>query len=249
MQQLAHIRFVMVETTHSGNVGACARAMKTMGLTRLSLVNPLCQLDEQAYAMASGAIDILDNIERFDTLEQAIADCQLVVGASARSRSLPWPMLDPDAFGAEVMSQGGQVAVLLGREASGLTNEELALCHYHVHIPANPEYSSLNVAAAAQLLAWACRRQALLNQSGVQAEASAGDLVPIDELASAKQLQSFFDHWQRQLVEIGFLDPNNPKHLVTRLRRFLMRAKPEANEINIMRGILTETDKTIKGRR
>lgn len=241
MQQLAHIRFVMVETSHSGNLGACARALKTMGLSSLVLVNPQCQLDDQAYAMSSGATDVLDGARVVATIEEAIEDCQLVVGASARNRALPWPVVDPDAFAERAVGQAGAVAVLLGREASGLTNDELALCHYHVHIPSNPEYSSLNVASAAQLLGWACRRQALQQQDQ---ETDAGE-----PLATSGQLESFFAHWQQQLISVGFLDASHPRHLMARLRRLMMRAQPEANEINILRGILTETDKTIRGRK
>ena len=147
---LQNIRIVLVETSHTGNMGSVARAMKTMGLTNLWLVNPLVKPDSQAIALAAGASDVIGNAHIVDTLDEALAGCSLVVGTSARSRTLPWPMLDPRECGLKSVAEAANtpVALVFGRERVGLTNEELQKCHYHVAIAANPEYSSLNLAMA-----------------------------------------------------------------------------------------------------
>lgn len=149
---LHNIRIVLVETSHTGNMGSTARAMKTMGLTNLYLVNPLIKPDSQAIALAAGASDVIGNATIVDTLDDAIAGCSLVVGTSARSRTLPWPMLEPRECGVRAVHEGehAPVALVFGRERVGLTNDELQKCHYHVAIPANPDYSSLN-------WRWQCR--------------------------------------------------------------------------------------------
>lgn len=156
---LHNIRIVLVETSHTGNMGSTARAMKTMGLTNLYLVNPLIKPDSQAIALAAGASDVIGNATIVDTLDDAIAGCSLVVGTSARSRTLPWPMLEPRECGVRAVHEGehAPVALVFGRERVGLTNDELQKCHYHVAIPANPDYSSLNLAMAVQILAYEVR--------------------------------------------------------------------------------------------
>lgn len=156
---LHNIRIVLVETSHTGNMGSTARAMKTMGLTNLYLVNPLIKPDSQAIATAAGASDVIGNATIVDTLDDAIAGCSLVVGTSARSRTLPWPMLEPRECGVRAVHEGehAPVALVFGRERVGLTNDELQKCHYHVAIPANPDYSSLNLAMAVQILAYEVR--------------------------------------------------------------------------------------------
>lgn len=239
------IRVVLVHTSHSGNIGAAARAMKTMGLSRLVLVAPRAFPTDEAYARSSGAQDVLERAEVVATLEEAIADCGLVVGASARSRSLPWPLVNPREMAALVAGQapGSPVALLFGRERSGLTNDELAKCHYHVNIPSNPEYSSLNVAQAVQVLAYELRMHAELgadrdeNRWGVR-----WDQPP----ARAEQLEGLFRHWEKTLVEIDFLDPNNPRTLMSKLRRLILRSQPDEVEANILRGMLTQVDKSIR---
>ena len=157
---LQNIRIVLVETSHTGNMGSVARAMKTMGLTNLWLVNPLVKPDSQAIALAAGASDVIGNAQIVDTLDEALAGCSLVVGTSARSRTLPWPMLDPRECGLKSVSEAEQapVALVFGRERVGLTNDELQKCHYHVAIAANPEYSSLNLAMAVQVIAYEWRK-------------------------------------------------------------------------------------------
>ena len=156
---LQNIRIVLVETSHTGNMGSVARAMKTMGLTNLWLVNPLVKPDSQAIALAAGASDVIGNAQIVDTLDEALAGCSTVVGTSARSRTLPWPMLDPRECGLKSVAEGqhAPVALVFGRERVGLTNDELQKCHYHVAIAANPEYSSLNPAMAVQVIAYEVR--------------------------------------------------------------------------------------------
>ena len=163
---LQNIRIVLVETSHTGNMGSVARAMKTMGLTNLWLVNPLVKPDSQAIALAAGASDVIGNAQIVDTLDEALAGCSLVVGTSARSRTLPWPMLDPRECGLKSVAEGqhAPVALVFGRERVGLTNDELQKCHYHVAIAANPEYSSLNLAMAVQVIAYEVRMAWLATQ-------------------------------------------------------------------------------------
>lgn len=225
-------RIVLVNTSHPGNIGAAARAMKNMGLSELCLVDPQRYPSAEATARASGADDLLARAKCFATLDEAIADAALVIGASARSRSLPVPMLDPRACAKLVYEQpeAQAVAILFGRERTGLTNEELDRCHYLVQIPSNPEYPSLNIAAAVQVIVYELR---LLAGDGVNADQAAIDY------ATAQQMEHFYQHLEETLVELEFLDPANPKQLMRRLRRLFGRTRPDQNEINILRGILT----------
>ena len=231
---LENIRFVLVETTHTGNLGATARAMKTMGLSRLHLVKPKSPPDAEALARASGADDLLANASLHDRLVDALAGCKLVIGSSARLRSVEWPLLEPPDCARHLLAAArmGEVALVLGRERSGLSNEELALCHFLVHIPTNPEFSSLNLAAAAQVFAYEIR-QAL--------RAGLGETLPREDrdLAPAEALEGFHDHLTRTLVEIGFADPEQSGKLGRRLRRLFLRARLDWTEINILRGILS----------
>ena len=231
---LDHIRFVLVETTHTGNLGATARAMKTMGLSRLHLVRPKSLPDAEALARASGADDLLANATLHDRLVDALAGCQLVIGSSARLRAVEWPLLEPPECARHLLAAArtGEVALVLGRERSGLTNEELALCHYLVHIPTHPGFSSLNLAAAAQVFAYEIRQAFRAGQ---------GETLPREDrdLATAEALAAFHDHLTRTLVEIGFADPEQSGKLSRRLRRLFLRARPDWTEINILRGILS----------
>lgn len=229
------VRIVLVGTTHPGNIGAAARAMKNMGLGRLVLVNPQSFPHADATSRASGADDVLARAEVCATLDQALAGCGLVMGASARLRRLGVPELDPRQCADRILDEarGTEVAVLFGREHSGLTNEELSRCHYHMHIPTNPDYSSLNLAAAVQVLAYELR---MASRAG---RGSAAPGEPAEPPASAEYLEGFYAHLQETLVEIGFLDPNNPRIMLRRLRRLFNRARPTDVEINILRGILS----------
>jgi tRNA (cytidine32/uridine32-2'-O)-methyltransferase len=233
------VRIVMVETSHPGNIGAAARAMKNMSLQRLYLVRPQRFPDGEAMARASGAADILDAATVCDTLPQALAGCTMVFGASARSqRTLPWPQLDARGTALLVAQQPPQseVALVFGREHSGLSNEELALCHTLLHIPTNSEFSSLNVAAAIQVVSY----ELMMARRG---EWRAPPSNKEDEPASADEVEGLIDHLERTMVTVGFLDPANPRHLVRRMRRLFSRARVEKTEVNILRGVLSAVEK------
>lgn len=244
---LEHIHIVMVNTTHSGNIGAAARAMKNMGLSRLTLVDPIAVIDEDAIQRSSGAAEILQQVRIVPTLEDAIAGCGMVVGTSARSRHIPWPLMTPRecaAKAAEVIPAGNEVALVFGRESRGLTNEELHLCNAHVHIPTNPDFSSLNVAQAIQVLCYEMRL-ALVDTSAAGDESRWG--VEWDyPMATHAELDGLFTHMEQALIDIGFLDPNTPKQLMSRLRRLYQRAAPDKIEVNILRGMLAAMQKPHK---
>ena len=235
MRKLDQIKIVMVETTHSGNIGSAARALKTMGLSNLCVVAPKCEIDDQCRSLASSAVDIIEQVEIVDSLDDAIADCELVIGASARDRQLSWPQLTARQCGEQAIAATGKVAILFGRESSGLTNDELQKCHYHVHIQANPDYSSLNIASAIQVIAYECRMAALAHTPDVASNK--------EPLAKAEQIEGFYQHLEKVLVDIEFLDPNNPRLLMPKMRRLFARALLEVKEVNILRGILTQIDK------
>ncbi|MFA5679040.1 MAG: tRNA (cytosine(32)/uridine(32)-2'-O)-methyltransferase TrmJ [Pseudomonas sp.] len=245
------IRVVLVNTSHPGNIGGAARAMKNMGLNQLVLVGPERFPDPEAVSRASGADDVLASARVVATLEEALADCVLVLGTSARDRRIPWPVVDPREAADKVLDQlggpaAGPVALVFGREHSGLTSEELQRCRYHVHIPSDPEFSSLNLATAVQVLAYELRMQSLYRQglstTFPQAESAP---VAVEQPVTAEQMELFYQHLQQVMVEIGFLDPQHPKKLMSRLRRLYERGQPDQVEMNILRGILTETQKAI----
>ncbi|GMQ83646.1 MAG: tRNA (cytosine(32)/uridine(32)-2'-O)-methyltransferase TrmJ [Gammaproteobacteria bacterium] len=229
-------RVVLINTSHPGNIGATARAMKNMGLSTLHLVEPKQYPSAEATARASGADDLLAAAKCFATLDAAVADCALVIGASARSRTLPVPMLDPRSCAELVHQQPDveRVAILFGRERSGLTNDELDRCHQLVQIPTNPDYPSLNIAAAVQVIAY---------ELGIAAGAVEKPDQPEPDYASTVQMEQFYTHLEHTLVELEFLDPENPRQLMRRLRRLFNRARPDQNEINILRGILTAANR------
>lgn len=239
---LHNIRIVLVETSHTGNMGSTARAMKTMGLTNLYLVNPLVKPDSQAIALAAGASDVIGNATLVDTFDEAIAGCSLVVGTSARSRTLPWPMLEPRECGERAIQEGeqGPVALVFGRERVGLTNDELQKCHYHVAIPANPDYSSLNLAMAVQILAYEVRVAYLDRQQR--------GIPPQEETPYplVDDLERFYQHLEQTLLHTGFIRAAHPGQVMSRLRRLFTRARPEAQELNILRGMLTSIEKQDK---
>lgn len=246
------IRIVLVETSHSGNIGAVARAMKNMGLGSLWLVNPASFPDETSYARSSGASDVLDRAQVVDSLDEAIADCVMVMGTSARGRKVPWPVIaPPEAAGVAAAASGkGSVALVFGRENSGLTNEELQRCHYHIHIPSNPDYSSLNLAMAVQVVCYELRMHYLRGLEGgdgspyLKAMVAPGDDGWDVPLASVNDVEGFFGHLEQVLVDIDFHRRDNPRQLMTRLRRLFQRARLDQMEINILRGILTAVQKS-----
>lgn len=234
---LDQIRVVLVETSHPGNIGAVARAMKTMDLKHLYLVSPKHFPDPQATAMASNADDILDNCQVVETLEQAISDCQLVYGCTARARDLQWPMKSAEACALDVKAHtqlGAKVAVVFGRESTGLSNEELWLCQAGVTIPTSSSYRSLNIAQAVQLIAYELFKH------------QTNQLVPKivdDEIVSHDALELFFTHLQKVLIDIEFMRADEPKRLMPKLRRLFNRTLIQDSEMNILRGILTQIEK------
>lgn len=238
---LEQIRIVLVNTSHPGNMGSAARAMKTMGLTQLVLVDPQELPDDNAMALAAGASDVLANARIVPTLDDAIADCGLVIGTSARSRTLSWPMLDPREAGEKLVQEGMQhpVALVFGRERTGLTNDELQKCHYHVAIPANPDYSSLNLAMAVQTLCYEVRMRWLQEQESASQDAE----VERVDYPSAEQLEGFYRHLEQTLQKTGFITEEHPGQVMSKLRRLFNRARPEVVELNILRGILTSVQK------
>ncbi|EGR0143486.1 tRNA (cytosine(32)/uridine(32)-2'-O)-methyltransferase TrmJ [Vibrio cholerae] len=238
---LERVKVVLVGTTHSGNIGSAARAMKVMGLSQMVLVDPQCQVDAQAIALAAGASEIALNAQIYPTLEAAVADCGLVVGTSARSRTLEWPMLEPRECGEKLISEANQhsVAMVFGRERTGLTNEELQLCHYHVCVPANPEYSSLNLAMAVQLLSYEVRMAYLALQQSSQSSTLQ------EEYPRHQELERFYAHLEQVIMQTEFISAQQPGLVMNKLRRMFTRARPEAQEINILRGILTSVQKSI----
>lgn len=241
---LERLRTVLIGTSHPGNIGGVARAMHNMGLSDLGLVAPRGEIiTQESISRASGADHLLHNARVSQTLDEAVADCTFVVGASARSRTLPWPMLSPRELAhrlpEECRHDNARVALVFGREDSGLTNEELHRCHAHVHIPTNADFSSLNLAAAVQVVAYECR-MAWLEPQAAPANA---DNTSDEHLASHADLERYFTHLEQTLTTIEFHDPDKPRQLMARLRRLYMRARPEQIELNILRGILTATDK------
>lgn len=238
---LERVKVVLVGTTHSGNIGSAARAMKVMGLSQMVLVDPQCQVDAQAIALAAGASEIALNAQIYPTLEAAVADCGLVVGTSARSRTLEWPMLEPRECGEKLISEANQhsVAMVFGRERTGLTNDELQLCHYHVCVPANPEYSSLNLAMAVQLLSYEVRMAYLALQQSSQSSKLQ------EEYPRHQELERFYAHLEQVIMQTEFISAQQPGQVMNKLRRMFTRARPEAQEINILRGILTSVQKSI----
>lgn len=237
LELLDKIRIVLVATSHPGNIGAAARALKTMGLKQLWLVSPRDYPADRARWRAANAVDVLDGAQVVDTLDEAIGECGLVVGASARDRRIPWPLLSPRECGRRALAeaQSHLVAIVFGREDRGLTNEELHKCTYHVHIPANPEYSSLNLAAAVQVISYELRMAALEDDSGELASLDHWDIPP----ARVEDVELYFAHLEQALVDIGFHDMDNPRQTMTRLRRLYGRIRLDQMELSILRGVLT----------
>lgn len=233
--ELSNIRIVLVRTTHPGNVGATARAMKNMSLRSLYLVAPEDFPSAHATDRAAGADDVLRNAVICASLDEALRDCHLVIGTSARPRRIEWPALEPDTCANKLVNgaQHGPVALLFGQERTGLLNAELDRCHFVVTIPADKEYSSLNLACAVQILAYEIYQAALPGATAQVAGALAGQPV------SSADMQRFYRHLQEVLQQIDFLDPANPRRLMRRLMRLFNRAGLDRNEMNILRGILT----------
>ncbi|TPE47407.1 RNA methyltransferase [Maribrevibacterium harenarium] len=235
------IKIVLVNTSHPGNIGGAARAMKNMGLSQLVLVEPKCFPSDEAVSRASGATDILEQAIVVSTLEEAVADCQLVIGTSARERHIPWPLVDPRQAAELVFTEQLQTAFVFGREDRGLTNEELQRCHYHVHIPSVEGFSSLNLAAAVQVIAYELRMKqlSLLDKPIVSSKWD----VPA---ATTEQIEYLLNHLETVLGDIEFLDPKAPRQVMTRFRRLYQRAQLDQQEVGMLRGMLTAMEKARK---
>jgi len=230
------IRIVLVRPQHPGNIGACARAMKNMGLSDLTLVAPLRFPAEEAFARAAGADDILAGARVVSDVRQAIADCVWVAATSARERTIEWPQMGPRevAHALWARSAPGPVALLFGAERTGLTNEEVDFAQVLVQIPANPDFSSLNLAAAVQILCYE------IHLASLAVPTQSRRLRP---MANQEQFHQFLDHMERTLLSLGFLQPTNPRKLMRRLTRLFFRALPDETEIHILRGILSAIDR------
>lgn len=241
----SRLRVVLVGTQHPGNIGAAARSMKTMGLARLVLVAPEHYPAEEAFRRAAGADDVLAVAEVVDTLAEAVADCHFVLGCTARSRRVALDELSPREAGerAVAMAAKGEVALVFGRERTGLSNEELQLCHVAVHIPANPAYSSLNLAAAVQVLAYEVRLALLAGASSVP-PAAAGDAG--EEMASHAQLEGFFAQLGDALDDVDFHKGRAPESAMRKLRRLFLRSQPSEQEVRLLRGILADVQRTAR---
>ena len=230
------VRIVLVGTTHPGNIGAVARAMKNMGINDLALATPRFCPHEEATARASGAEDILANAVVTETLDEALAECHFAVGASARHRAIEWPTYAPRECAERLIeaSANGKVAVVMGPEKSGLSNEHLDRCQALLTIPTNPDFSSLNIAMAVQVITYELRLATL------QAEPPEPSEIPP---ATNDEMAHFYQHLENVLTNTGFLDPDNPRTLMRRLRRLFNKSSPDQNEVNILRGILTSVDR------
>ncbi|KTD03531.1 tRNA (cytosine(32)/uridine(32)-2'-O)-methyltransferase TrmJ [Fluoribacter gormanii] len=238
--KLSSIRIILVATSHPGNIGSTARAMKTMGLNSLYLVKPKSFPDYKAKEMAAGADDLLESAVVVETLDEALIGCQLILGTSARPRGLSLPGLLPSSCADLISKQAEdtQIAIVFGREHAGLTNEELLKCHYHIHIPSNPEYSSLNLAQAVQIVAYELRMKLLAPKAEVA--------LRQDEYATADEIEQFYEHLRDVFIEIQFLKASNPRRLMQRVRRLFNRVNLEKMEVNLLRGMLSQVQKSLE---
>lgn len=246
---LSHVRIVMVNTTLPANIGSALRAMKTMGLSKLVLVAPKTYPHPDIDALAAGATDLIEQIEIVETLADAIKDCHLVFGTSARSRTIPWPLLDARPAAEKsisaVVNDQQDVAVVFGREDRGLTNEELAMANYHVTIPVNTDYGVLNVAQAIQVICYEMRMATLAAVESGEDEAATMPVTDTESmqwdepLVTHEQMEQFYPHIEKMLAEIEFLDPKNPRLLPLRLRRLFGRIQLDRMEYHLLRGIFS----------
>ena len=237
---LQNIRIILINTFHPGNIGSAARAMKTMGLSDLWLVSPQRFPAPEADSMAAGATDLLKKATIVQTFDEAIADCSLIIGTSARVRNQAYarPMLHAEQTATKLLSQAehGSVALVFGQETMGLTNNELEKCHFHTCLDANPVYPVLNVASAIQILCYEIYKASLKQQ------AHQGDNHE-EDYPLQKELELFYEHLETTLMEIDFIIQQHPGLVMTRLRRLFNRARPESKELNMLRGILAAAQK------
>ncbi|WP_226692910.1 MULTISPECIES: tRNA (cytosine(32)/uridine(32)-2'-O)-methyltransferase TrmJ [Rodentibacter] len=237
-----HIRVVLVETSHSGNIGSAARAMKTMGFSQLYLVSPKL-VDEQSIALSAGAEDVVRSAHIVSSFDEAIADCSLVIGTSARLRHLQNTLIEPRRCGEKVATHKGNVAIVFGRERVGLHNDELLKCHYHLTIPANPDYSSLNLAMAVQLICYELRMGLLTKENNVIPFSLIGEINNAENhYATSQEMEYFFTHTEQVYKSLGFIQNQG---VMQKLRRLYLRSNVEKNELNILRGMLSSVEKQL----
>lgn len=233
-----NIKIILVEPSHTGNIGSVARSMKTMGLSHLCLVNPKQPIDDQAYALAAGAKDILQQAQLVNSFEQAVAECHWIYGTSARLRHLQNTLIEPREAALKVyQQQHSKVALVFGRERVGLTNQELLKCHYHICIPANPDYSSLNLAMAVQIIGYELRMAWLAQQPQIRPENINSKQV------TQQEIEHLLTHSERVYDQIGFIKNSS---VMEKLRRFYMRGTLEKSELQIFRGILSAIERHIR---
>ena len=239
----SNIQVVLVNPSHPGNIGAVARAMKNMGLRQLVLVDPRKFPDPVAEWRAANALDIIQEVRVVQTLDEAIADSQFVVGTSARERRIPWPVQDARLTASRIVkhSSTDKVSILFGREDSGLNNDELRRCNLHCHIPTHPDYESLNLSMAVQIVCYEIR-MAELEGTLPQDEDSHWE----NEFATSQDMEYFYEHLEETLVDLEFLNPAAPRQLMTRLRRLYSRVRLDEMEVQILRGILKETRRVVR---
>ncbi len=237
-----NIRIIMLNTSHPGNIGAAARVMKNMGLKHLYLVQPKRFPDPEATAMASGADDLLTRAIVCGSLEEALEGCHLVLGSTARERKIQHEFIDARQAAQQAMTEAGnhQVALVFGRERTGMTNEEIGLCHKLINVPTNPQYSSLNVASAIQIVTYELMMTAHLSRKELSES-----IQPVD-YAVSDAMEGFYRHLEKTLIEIDFLNPEQSPQLMPRLRQLYNRSRLKQEELNILRGILTQTQKSIR---
>jgi TrmH family RNA methyltransferase len=246
---IENIRVVMVETTHPGNIGAAARAMKTMGYDNLYLVKPKIYPNAEATARAAGADDILSKAVVCDSLEQALQGCVAVVASTARPRTISHAVFTPREYAPKLyeMVKLGPVALVFGRESSGLSNEELEYCNVVLQIPTNPEFSSLNVASAVQILCYEFIQLLELEDADkIDVESSDKEKT---RLATADEMNYFYDHLEQSMIDVGFLNPEQPRKLMRRLKSLFNRAHLDENEVSILRGFLAAVQEAVTGKK
>tara|TARA_Y100000996_G_scaffold214630_1_gene168465 strand:+ start:2083 stop:2841 length:759 start_codon:yes stop_codon:yes gene_type:complete len=236
------IKIVLVGTTHPGNIGAAARAIKTMGLRHLDLVCPKEFPSEQAIYRSKAAKDILENARIYQSLLESVKDCEMVIGTSARNRKVPWPVLDPKNASKEINSNvrnNSKVAIVFGREDRGLTNEELGICNLHVHIPTNEDYTSLNLAQAVQIMTYEVR-MSFIGEDNIESDQE-WDV----DIATSDQTERLIEHMDELMQDVEFYDIENPRKLLMRVRRFFKRSGIDVMEANIFRGLFSTIQKKL----
>tara|TARA_B100001250_G_scaffold285363_1_gene247447 strand:+ start:146 stop:871 length:726 start_codon:yes stop_codon:yes gene_type:complete len=234
------INIVLVDTIHPGNIGSVARAMKTMGLKRLSLVNPRVFPSGDANALAGNATDVLDNAKIFTSIKDAIDQSTFVYATSSRDRSIQWPLMDAETAAKDICNEvnsNKEISIIFGKEDRGLTNDELELANKLIEIPANPEYPVLNLAMSAQIISYE-----ILKASSSNEKKEWRDYPEVN----SKQLQMLIDHFIETAIDIDVIDPDNPKKIISRIKRMFTRLQPDEMEASFMRGFLSGIKKKLK---